>query len=130
MVVVAPQLNSAFSQFKDVADAKSDVTDADIEAIMSDSLMVEAEDTWSLESVYLTSGNTLTPSATVTLESEDGGTHTDSAIGVGAVDAVVQAIQRVVGTPFLVDNFTVQVREEPCCSCLPAGHPPHCTACC
>ena len=29
-------LNEAFAQFKDVADAKSVVTDADIEAIMSD----------------------------------------------------------------------------------------------
>ena len=64
-------------------------TDADIEAIMSDAEVLDGvEDLWSLESVYFTSGNTLTPSATVTLKDADGATYTDAAVGVGAVDAV------------------------------------------
>jgi 2-isopropylmalate synthase len=49
--------------------------------------------------VYVTSGNSLTPSATVTIADPDGKKWTDAAVGVGAVDAVFKAIERIVQTP-------------------------------
>ena len=44
----------------------------------------------------------------------DGKEYTDAAVGVGAVDAVFKAIERIVGTKFVLDNFTVQVCALPC----------------
>lgn len=38
----------------------------------------------------------------------DGKSYTDAAVGVGAVDAVFKAVERIVGTKFVLDNFTVQ----------------------
>ena len=53
----------------------------------------------------------------------DGKEYTDAAVGVGAVDAVFKAIERIVGTKFVLDNFTVQVCALPClalpCLALP-----------
>jgi len=102
------QLNEAFVQFKAIADAKSTVTDADLEAIMTDAELIDAGDVWNLEHVYITSGNNLTPSATVTMSDEDGTHYTDAAVGVGSVDAVFKAIERICGVGFVLDNFTVQ----------------------
>jgi hypothetical protein len=65
----------------------------------------------------------LTPSATVSMSDPDGKEYTDAAVGVGAVDAVFKAIERIVGTKFVLDNFTVQVCALPClalpCLALP-----------
>jgi isopropylmalate/homocitrate/citramalate synthase len=39
VIVNASQLNTAFEGFKDIADMKKEVTDADLEALMDDELM-------------------------------------------------------------------------------------------
>ena len=97
------QLKSAFKEFKKVADLKKVVTDEDLVALMDmaeHKELAQMADNWSLESVYVTSGNELTPSATVTMRNPDGNELTDAAVGVGAVDAVFKAVERIVETEF------------------------------
>ena len=86
-----------------MADLKKVVTDEDLVALMDmaeHKELAQMEDNWSLESVYVTSGNELTPSATVTMRNPDGNELTDAAVGVGAVDAVFKAVERIVETEF------------------------------
>ena len=97
------QVKSAFKEFKKVADLKKVVTDEDLVALMDmaeHKELAQMADNWSLESVYVTSGNELTPSATVTMRNPDGNELTDAAVGVGAVDAVFKAVERIVETEF------------------------------
>ena len=102
-------MKAAFFEFKVLADQKKVVTDADLEALMDFSSQQGANaDNWELSSVYVTSGDSLTPSATVSMTDPDGKSYTDAAVGVGAVDAVFKAVERIVGTKFVLDNFTVQ----------------------
>ena len=45
--------------------------------------------------MYITTGDNITPSATVTLKDLDGNSYTDAAVGVGSVDAVFKAVERI-----------------------------------
>ena len=57
--------------------------------------MSVAKETFSLDYIHVTSGSTTIPTATVRLKT-GGGTQQDSSPGNGAVDAAMQAIDRIV----------------------------------
>lgn len=104
------ELNALFGRFKDLCDQKTSVTDADIEALLDDSASGNAAlFAWDLESVHITGGDTISPSATVQLRNlKTGECQTDAAAGVGSVDAMFKAINRIVGIEYVLDTFTVQ----------------------
>ena len=107
------QLNAAFEAFKDLADRKREVTDADLEALMANQRRTRAEPTiYSLDHVQVSSGDHGIPTATVTLSGPDGESRTDAATGTGPVDAVYQAINRLVQVPNRLTEFRVDAVTE------------------
>lgn len=97
------QLDYYVDKFKVLADEKKTVTDADIEAIVSDELY-KPETFWTLQSVHVTAGNRVKPTATVTLAYKDGQEVSEAAMGTGPVDAIYVAIKRATDMPHLKLN--------------------------
>jgi 2-isopropylmalate synthase len=100
-------LNKAFLRFKEVADKKKEITDWDLEAIVSDEIQ-QTPELFHLELVQVSCGNHSRPTATVSLRTPDGQELTDAAIGTGPVDAVYKAINRVVNIPNELIEFSVK----------------------
>ncbi len=105
------ELNRAFLRFKDLADKKKDVTDWDLEAIVNDEIQ-QAPELFRLEHVQVSCGDHARPTATVTILTPDGQELTDAAIGTGPVDAVYEAINRVVDIPNQLIEFSVKSVTE------------------
>lgn len=104
-------INQAFVRFKRIADKKKIVTDADIEAIITDEFY-QPKEIWKLNYIQATCGDKLFSTATVSLTGPDGLERRDAAIGTGPVDAVYQAINRIVQVPNELTEFTVQSVTE------------------
>ena len=105
------QLNRAFARFKELADKKKLVTERDIEAVVSDEVF-QPEELYRLEYVQVSCGDHSIPTATVSLRGPDGDLHTDAAHGTGPVDAVYEAINRIVKQPNELIEFSVQAVTE------------------
>lgn len=105
------ELQTAFSRFKDLADKKKIVDDRDIVALIDDQLHQPAP-IWVLEAVQVSCGNTAIPTATVRLHGPEGQVLTDSAQGTGPVDSVYRAINRVVGQPNVLTEFSIKAITE------------------
>jgi 2-isopropylmalate synthase len=105
------ELNQAFDRFKRVADKKKIVTDADIEAIITDEFY-QPQEIWKLNTVHVTCGDGITATATVSLTDPNGDEIIDAAIGTGPVDAVYEAINRIVNVPNVLTEFIVQAVTE------------------
>ena len=101
------ELNKAFIRFKEVADKKKEISDWDIEAIVSDEIRQPPE-MFRLELVQISCGDRSRPTATVTIHTPDGEELTDAAIGTGPVDAIYKAINRVTNIPNELIEFSVQ----------------------
>jgi 2-isopropylmalate synthase len=105
------ELNKAFRRFKRVADKKKIVTDADIEAIITDEFY-QPKEIWKLNYVQVSCGDQVTATATVSLTDPNGAELIDAAIGTGPVDAVYKAINRIVEAPNILTEFVVQAVTE------------------
>ncbi|MCY4521705.1 MAG: 2-isopropylmalate synthase [Caldilineaceae bacterium] len=102
------ELNEIFSSFKELADKKKTVTDADLEALVADEVY-QPKETWELVNVQVQCGSNLTPTAVVILRRLDSGEEvTDAGFGTGPVDAVYQGINRIVGVENTLVEFVVQ----------------------
>jgi len=99
-------LNAAFARFKELADRKVQITEADLEAIVAEELGTELAASWSLASLEVVGGTVGTPRASVVLE-RDGKRVEASAEGDGMIDAVCQALQRAVGIEATLAGFAV-----------------------
>jgi 2-isopropylmalate synthase len=89
-------LQHAFEQFKRLADKKKEIYDEDIEALVREETE-EVPEVFKLVEFHTTSGPSVTPTATVTIEVAEKGIKTDAAIGDGPIDAVYRAIDRITG---------------------------------
>lgn len=105
------QIKAAFKRFKATADAKKTVTDADIEAIMEDEVVKPVDGAWTLNSCTVSCG-TPNPTATVSITTPSGKTIIDAAIGGGPVEAVYNAISRVVRVPIRLVSFQVDAVSQ------------------
>ena len=103
--------NRAFSSFKELADKKRDVTDRDIESLVAEDKRTTSE-TYHLDRLQVTCGDKGVPTAAVRLVKADGKTLADAALGTGPVDAVYQAINRLVGVPNELTEFSVKSVTE------------------
>jgi 2-isopropylmalate synthase len=99
-------LDRAFARFKDLADRKIQLTDQDLQAIVSEELGAAERDEFVLESVVVGGGTHLQPRATVHLKRGDR-TIEESAIGDGLIDAAMGAIQRAAGLEAQLVTFNV-----------------------
>ena len=105
-------LDEAFSRFKELADRKREISDRDLEAIVSEQVQQQSEVSFSLRRVQVSCGTGLQPTATVTLLNADGAELTDAAIGTGPVDAVCQALNRLAQVPNDLVEFSVKSVTE------------------
>jgi 2-isopropylmalate synthase len=104
-------LNRAFQGFKRLADKKKDITDRDIESLIAEELRTVTE-VYHLDHVEVSCGDHNIPTATVRLVGPNGQSLADAALGTGPVDAVYKAINRIVGIPNRLTEFTVKSVTE------------------
>lgn len=106
------ELKEVFNRFKELADKKKNVTEADLEALVGDELYQPVE-AWELVEVQVHSGTALTPTAVVKLkDNSTGEIKLGAAIGTGPVDAVYKAINEIVQQPNNLVEFLVQAVTE------------------
>ncbi|MEM6797890.1 MAG: 2-isopropylmalate synthase [Planctomycetota bacterium] len=100
------QLKEVFEAFKQLADKKKEVYDADIAALI-DKRTTGGANPWSFVSYEVTAATGGTPSASVTLE-HNGEQVTDTFFGGdGPLDAIFNAIERITRTAVVVRDFRV-----------------------
>ncbi len=105
-------LNEVFRRFKDLADKKKSVTDADLEALVADELYQPVE-IWELVGVQVQCGTNMTPTAVATLRNTESGEEiTDVSFGTGPVDAAYRCIDKIVQQPNELMEFLVQAVTE------------------
>lgn len=104
-------LNQVFARFKDLADAKKNVTDADLQALIADEFH-GPEEIFSLEDIQVTCGTMGMPTATAKLKKADGETFVYAAVGTGPVDACYKAIDAVVKAPNTLIEYSVHSVTE------------------
>lgn len=106
-------LQRAFDRFKVLADKKKQITNIDLEYLVADELRYSAATTkYILRGVQVNTGDKALPTATVQLEMEDGEIRQDAAIGAGPVDAIYQAINRIIDVPNELTEFSIQAITE------------------
>ncbi len=100
-----------FERFKDLCDRKKRVDDRDILALVTGE-MQHAPEIYKLDHVQYTSGSGVIPTATVRLIGPDGQVSIDSGQGTGPVDAIYQAIGRIVQRPTELMEFAINAITE------------------
>jgi 2-isopropylmalate synthase len=100
-----------FERFKELCDRKKRVDDRDILALVTGELQ-HAPDIFKLDHVQYTSGSGMIPTATVRLIGPDGQSYTDSNQGAGPVDAIYQAINRIIQRPSELIEFSINAITE------------------
>ena len=99
-------LNQAFKRFKELADRKVQITEADIEAIVAEELGLGSVHRFAIASLELRGGTVAMPSASVILT--DGNEKVEGeGSGNGMIDAAIDAISRATGVSGTVLDFKV-----------------------
>jgi 2-isopropylmalate synthase len=105
------QLANAFLRFKEIADKKKEILDADIEALVETEFRQKVQH-FTLEHVQVSCGDHSVPTATVRLTTQSGSVLQEAATGTGPVDALYRAITRMVNIPNRLEEYTVQSVTE------------------
>jgi 2-isopropylmalate synthase len=105
------QIDQAFERYKQLADKKKVITDADLEALVEDQAS-QSEEVFSLDGLQVACGTMGLPTATVRLRGPDGQLHVQAAVGTGPVHAAYQAIDAIVGVPNTLLEFNVHAVTE------------------
>ena len=105
------QLQVVFERFKALADAKKTVTDADLEALMTDELM-RPQEYFRLVDIQVTCGTMGMPTATAKVATMDEESVIHAAVGTGPVDACFRAIDSVVKCPNRLIEYNVHSVTE------------------
>jgi 2-isopropylmalate synthase len=100
-------VQSAFEEFKVLADKKKEVFDEDIEAIILNQSK-DTEAAYTLKTVNILSGDTTIPTATIKLADKDGVESVDASTGDGPVDAVMKAIERIAGIGGRLKSYNIK----------------------
>jgi len=105
------ELDKAFTRFKELADRKKTVTDADLEALIADEFY-QPRDVYLLNGLQVSCGTMGMPTASVRLRGPDGKIYTQAAIGTGPVDATYKAIDAIVNVPSTLLEFNIHAVTE------------------
>ncbi|HUV05274.1 MAG TPA: 2-isopropylmalate synthase [Armatimonadota bacterium] len=100
------ELQKAFARFKEVADKKKEIFDEDLEAIIADEFHTIPE-TYQLKYMTVMTSLEGVPTATLGISTADG-ELVDCGMGVGSVDAVYKTIDKIVGIPHRLIDYTVK----------------------
>ncbi len=104
-------LDKALHRFKELADKKKYLTDADLEALVCDELY-QPREVYALEDLMVSCGRPNMPTATVRLRGPDGREHVHAALGTGPVDAAFKAIDAIVNEPSTLLEFAIHAVTE------------------
>ena len=104
------ELDSAFADFKVLADKKKEITDRDLEALINQDVAI-INDTYKLDSFQLQSGNLIKSIASVTLIHE-GNELQEAAIGDGPVNAAYNAIERITKNKWPLVSYDIKAVTE------------------
>lgn len=104
-------LNQVFARFKALADAKKNVTDADLEALMADEFH-RPEELIRLDDIQVTCGTMGMPTATIRMTNAKGDTFVQAAVGTGPVDASFRAVDAIVKQPNTLIEYSVHSVTE------------------
>ncbi|AEH50591.1 2-isopropylmalate synthase [Pseudothermotoga thermarum] len=99
------ELEKAFAKFKELADKKKEITDKDLEAILTNAF-TQREEYLKLKHMQVFSGAGLIPVATVIVQIK-GEEVMSTSTGNGPVDAVYKAIARAVKVPHTLLDFSL-----------------------
>ncbi len=105
------ELNDMFRRFKDLADAKKNVTDADLEALMQDKFQ-GVEEIFTLKDIQVTCGTMGMPTATAKLVDTNSKEYIQAAVGTGPVDAAFRALDAVIRQPNTLIEYSVHSVTE------------------
>ncbi len=105
------QLSQAFTRFKDLADKKKDITDADLEAVMADEFH-HLQEIYSLDGLQVACGTMGMPTATIRLCGPDGEMHVRACTGTGPVDAAFRAVDEIVRSDSKLLEFSIRAVTE------------------
>jgi len=104
-------LDKAFARFKDLADKKKVIADADLEALVADEFY-QPREVFVLDGLQVACGTMGMPTATVRLRGPDGNQHIQAAVGTGPVDATYKAIDAIVLAEIKLLEFSVHSVTE------------------
>jgi 2-isopropylmalate synthase len=105
------EIDLAFERYKQLADKKKVITDADLEALVEDQAY-QSEEVYSLDGLQVSSGTMGMPTATVRLRDPQDGLHVQASVGTGPVHAAYRAIDAIVGVPNTLLEFNVHAVTE------------------
>ncbi|HEY2840845.1 MAG TPA: 2-isopropylmalate synthase [Pirellulales bacterium] len=100
------QLQTVFDQFKDLADKKKEVYDADIAALI-ELEMRDAPETWTIAGYRLVAESGQVPTVTLTLRRGGEEFSEEVAAGDGPFDAMFRAVERITGVEVVCKDFNV-----------------------
>ncbi|MGD9002324.1 MAG: alpha-isopropylmalate synthase regulatory domain-containing protein, partial [Anaerolineae bacterium] len=106
------QFEKVYQRFLEVADKKKTVDTRDLEAIVADEAQMFFDEAYHLEQIQVSCGGQSIPTATVRIRQPDGTVVCDADHGTGPVDAVYRAINRVIGEPNELIEFSIQAVTE------------------
>jgi D-citramalate synthase len=89
------QMKEILARVKEIGDKGKRVTDADVKTIIETVLQIKREKRVKLEDLSVVSGANITPTASVKLKI-NGNEKIEAAIGVGPVDAAINAIKKAI----------------------------------
>jgi 2-isopropylmalate synthase len=107
----ADELDRTFERFKQLADKKKIITEADLEALVEDQSH-QIHEVFSLEGLQVACGTMGMPTATVRLRGPDGNFHVEASVGTGPVDAAYKAIDSIIGIKSTLLEFNVHAVTE------------------
>jgi len=100
------ELDNIYVRFLEVADKKKEVFDEDLVAIISDETY-DVDEAYQLDYFHILSGNRAVPTATVGLKHGDAILQ-EAAVGDGPVDAAYKAIDKIVGIPVKLAEYSLR----------------------
>ncbi|MHC1783162.1 MAG: 2-isopropylmalate synthase [Anaerolineaceae bacterium] len=105
------EVNIIFDRFKLLADKKKMITDADLEALISDELY-QPRELFTLDGLQVACGTMGMPTASVRLIDPEGSPHVFAAVGTGPVDATYKAIDAIMKCPSVLQEFVIHAVTE------------------
>jgi len=100
-------LNAAFVRFKELADRKVEITEADLEAIVAEEIGAGEVHRFSIAELEVHGGTAVPPAARVVLVDADGGKVEATAGGNGMIDAAMGAIAAATDSGARLADFQV-----------------------
>jgi 2-isopropylmalate synthase len=105
------ELDRAFERFKELADKKKTIANADLEALVADQIY-QPREIYALDGLQVACGTMGMPTATVRLRGPDGALTVQASTGTGPVDAAYKAIDGIIQAPNSLEEFSIRAITE------------------